>query len=150
MRTTLSILALALVVPACGGDGDGADSSSQGTGLDGAQVAQQRCALCHPLDDRNSMFAPGFPTVIGQARARVADYPKIVDGLKSLSPAGYEDERKKIDELLATEDEAERLRLWLRAYVKNPRFDNPVSRMAPVAVSAGEYDALWAYVRSMP
>ena len=149
MRTTLPILALALVA-ACGGGAVDPNPGSSAADLDGATVAQQRCGLCHPLNDRASMFAPGLPTVVRQARARVADYAAVVDGLKSLSPGTYEDERATIDALLAEEDDALRLRAWLQAYVAKPRFDNPVSRMAPVAVGAREFDALWSYVRTIP
>jgi cytochrome c2 len=149
MRTILPLtLLLAPLFAACGGS-DSEAASGSGGGLDGATVAQQRCSLCHHLDGSQSMFAPGLPTVIGQARARVADYPKIVDGLKSLSEASYVDARDTIDTILAAEDDEERLRLWLRAHVKNPRFDNPVSRMAPVAVSEREFDALWSYLRTI-
>jgi cytochrome c2 len=126
-------LALALLsfTPGCGDD-----KPEPGSATRGEAVAKTKCTFCHYIDGKGGMIAPPMEQSIAQASQQVRGYEKRVEDLKARYAKEYAKEQVKIDAILAQQDPAKRYEMWLGAYLTDTKFDNPMTKMGNVIMTA--------------
>ena len=94
------------------------------------------------------MKSPGFLTTKKTLQKRMSDeaYGLKIDELKKRRFDVYEKSASQIDSILKETDLEKRQALWIRAYLKNPRFDDEKNRMNYVHLEEEEVDLMVRYM----
>ncbi|HUR28050.1 MAG TPA: c-type cytochrome [Planctomycetota bacterium] len=118
-----------LLTPSCG------DEIEPGDVTRGKRIARTKCAFCHFVEGSGGMIAPPLEKGIETANAQLREYEKRIEALKLQFPKAYAAEQPKIDAVLAEKDPAKRWELWLKAYMTDTKFDNPLTKMGNVLMT---------------
>ncbi len=94
-----------------------------------------KCTFCHYVDGRGGMIAPPLEKGISLASQLVRDYEKRVEELKTRFPKAYAAEQPAIDAVLAQKDPTKRFELWFASYLRDTKFDNPMTKMGNVLMT---------------
>ena len=137
------LLALLVLAYACGDD-----PIEPGDVARGRKVVLFKCTFCHFVENTGGMIAPPLITSIGVADAQVRDYEKRAADLKSQNPKAYAVERVAIEAVLAQRDPTQRFETWLGEYLRDTKFDNPMTKMGNVLLTAQERADVIAWVVS--
>ncbi|MEO6711085.1 MAG: cytochrome c [Planctomycetota bacterium] len=133
-RATATVLFLAVsalaFATACG-----KEKLEPGNPVRGEAFAKQKCAFCHYIDGNGGMIAPPMDKSIALAGQVVRDYDKRVEELKTRFAKAYAAEQATIDGIQAEKHLGKRYERWLGAYLKDTKFDNPMTKMGNVLMS---------------
>lgn len=141
LTTTLGLALLALA--ACG------DEIEPGDVGRGHKVAISKCTFCHRVGDQGGMIAPPLATGLALANKIVADYDRRIADLQAAHPKAYEAAKASIERVRAERDPAKRYALWLEAYLRDTKFDNPMTRMGNVLMTEQELADIVAWLVSV-
>lgn len=136
--TQLAFVVLALAFAAFALPSCGEKSLEPGSAERGQRIAMTKCTFCHFIDGRGGMIAPPLEKGIQTANAELRAYDARVTTLKEKFPKAYAAEQPKIDAVLAEKDPAKRWELWLKAYLTDTKFDNPLTKMGNVIMTEQE------------
>jgi len=126
----------------------GDDTPPVGDAARGRKVALFKCTFCHYVENTGGMIAPPLLKCIALADGQVRDYEKRVADLKASNPKAYEAEKLAIEAVLAQQDHERRLELWLGEYLRDTKFDNPMTKMGNVLLSPQEKVDVIAWIMS--
>ncbi|HTF87339.1 MAG TPA: c-type cytochrome [Planctomycetota bacterium] len=133
-RATVAVLFLAVtalaLAAACG-----KEKLEPGNPRRGESFALQKCRFCHYIDGNGGMIAPPMEKSIALAGQVVREYDKRVEELKTRFAKAYAAEQVSIDGILAEKDLVKRYERWLGAYLKDTKFDNPMTKMGNVLMT---------------
>lgn len=138
----IGILALSLTTSS------GEAPAGPGDPVRGHKLVIKKCTFCHYVEGRGGMIAPPLEKGLALADALVRNYEKRIADLKVSSPKAYSDAALAIETVLAAKDPATRFELWLNAYLKDTKFDNPMTKMGNVILSPQERSDVIAWLIS--
>ena len=107
------------------------------------------CSTCHKHTEEVGLLqAPGFLRTSKTLRTRLEPkaYRAQIRALEKSDPARAKANKKTYHGILAATDARQRSVRWLRAYLRDPRFDDPDNRMAPVTLDKKEIELLARYI----
>lgn len=115
------------------------------------KIFKKKCKLCHHLDEKKGLMdSPGFLTTAKTLPERLTRYDKTIEGLKAKSMKTYTKNAAIIDPIVAEQDPRKRQWMWLNAYCKDPKFDDPKQKMAKVAgLAQEEIELLVRYIMNL-
>lgn len=143
--TARAALGLALLLWACGSDQE-SPGRAPVTAAQGQALYRARCAWCH---DSGTFGAPPTAVAAASGRARAASFAQTVAALRREAPDRYAANARLLEKVSAAPDE-ERFGTWLAAYVGNPGFDRPETRMQPVQMAPSEIAAVALWLEGLP
>jgi mono/diheme cytochrome c family protein len=118
-----------------------------------ALMEERGCFGCHTLGGRGGTAAPplDYPLLVPRLRERLATSTyaarvRSVDSLEAEPFASFRGARARVLQALGDD----RLRLWLRYHVLEPRFDNPESQMPNLGLSDAQAVLLAGYLLTPP
>jgi cytochrome c2 len=150
----LGPIASAALLTACGVlSCSGGDSSNKpplrpGDAVLGLTVALKKCTLCHAIEGRGNRLAPAMEESLAKARTWVDGYPDRAKTLAANDPKTFKRSQAAIERIAAEADAKKRFALWFDAYLLDPKFDNPASRMQVCLLSEQERADVVAWVVS--
>lgn len=116
-------------------------------------MSQLRCSECHVIQGRGGLAGPSldYDELIPRLAGRIAsdDYVRslgAVDRLDREPFLSYADARREV----AAAEGDERIRLWLKYRIMEPRFDTPGSQMPNLGVAEREAEIIAAYLMASP
>ena len=130
---TLLPLAFLFFSSACG-----ADTPTPGDAQRGLKVAKFKCTFCHYVENSGGMIAPPMDKSIALADSQVREYEKRAAALKIAQPKAYAAEQVAIEAILAQRDPARRFEMWAAEYLRDTKFDNPLTKMGNVLLTPQE------------
>lgn len=104
----------------------------------GHRLVLQKCTFCHYVDGRGGFIAPPLEKGIALAEEVARDYEKRAADLERLHPKSHAAAREKISAVLAEKDSTRRLELWFDTYLRDTKFDNPMTKMGNVLLQDQE------------
>jgi cytochrome c2 len=115
----------------------------------GLELAVRKCTLCHTVNGRGGVLAPPMEQSAVNAAKVVADYAARAKALQQSDPKTYKSHAKVIEAIAGEPDLARRYQAWIAAYLPDPRFDNPQSRMGAVVLSEQELADIVAWMSTL-
>ena len=135
--TLLSLAAIFASLAATSLSSCGEDRVEPGNVERGHQIATStKCNFCHQVEGRGGMIAPPMDKALSLANELVRDYEKRVENLKVAAPKAYTAAQPTIDAILAEKNQARRFEMWLNGYLVDTKFDNPMTKMGNVLLTA--------------
>jgi len=109
---------------------DAAELAAQSPLEQGRAYFGMLCAVCHRVDGVGGTEGPGLTHFRRTARKRLNSrgYTAEVQELLESEQTFLVEQRPRLREVLAAKDD-QRVRVWLRNHIEEPRFDNPRARM---------------------
>ncbi len=114
-------------------------------------IFKKKCRTCHKLDEKKGLMdSPGFLTTAKTLPDRLTRYEATIKVLKKRSMKTYQKNAAIIDPILAEQDKKRRMWMWLHAYCKDPKFDDPKQKMNKVpGLAAEEIEILVRYIMTL-
>lgn len=149
-RALVAPLALgATLLFACGG-GAGSESAGSSPALAGKKLVSAKCSFCHSLGSVRGPLAPTLAQAVQTARAWTEDYGARIDGLEAAFPEVHAAQSELLEGILAESDAEARFSAWLDAYLQDPKFDDPNSKMQKVVLTPLEREQIIAHILTLP
>jgi cytochrome c2 len=136
------LLASSLLLAAACGD----DTPPVGDAARGRKLALFKCTFCHYVENTGGMIAQPLLTCIARADSEVREYEKRAADLKAMHPKAYAAEQAAIESVLAQQIHERRFELWLGEYLRDTKFDNPMTKMGNVLLSPQEKADVIAWI----
>lgn len=149
MQRSAILAPLAALLLACGG-GEGGDSSPGNPAAAGRKLVSAKCSLCHSLSEHRGPLAPTLGEAVATARTWTANYGERVESLREAAPGHHDAQLSVLEGILAIEGQDERFTAWLDAYLQDPKFDDPSSKMQKVVLSPLEREQIIAHILTLP
>ncbi len=91
---------------------------------------RQHCMTCHRLDGSGGREGPELTHAVENLKRRLSSAPYLAEQERLLAreDAYYQEQKWRIEEVLQATEE-NRLRVWLKHHLEEPRFDNPHAKM---------------------
>lgn len=118
----------------------------------GDGVFQAKCILCHKRTDAEGPGLMGAPSALSSMKnlpGELSDdiYPGRMKKLETINADYYASKSAQIEAILATPEGDARLVAWLKAYLADPKFDDPQNKMAPVVgLTQNDIEAVVSYL----
>ena len=141
--SALLALCLGASISACGGE-----SLEPGVPSRGHTIAVAKCTFCHQIDGQGGMIAPPMDHCLGLVSTLVRDYEKRAADLELTYPKAYAAEAKAIEALIAEQDPQRRYEAWLANYLRDTKFDNPMTKMGNVLLTEQQRADVIAWLMS--
>ena len=111
------------------------------------------CFGCHKLNGQGGQVGPPLDrdSLVARLTQRLSSdaYRLAVESVDALPAEPYRSNRKARHDVLALQG-MERVRLWVRHHILQPRFDNPRSQMPSLDLTDGESVALTDFLLAPP